>query len=142
MHAKLAGTILPYWTEGVQVHVDAVAAWINFVEGRESADLEMAESAAQREDAVDKHPVTPGEVLPARELYADMLFETGNYTDALAQYRVVLKSSPGRLNALIGAANAAAKSGSTELADEFGAAIRQQTKKGNPKRAGLASFVE
>lgn len=53
-------------------------------------------------NSVDKQPVTPGEVLPARELYADMLFESGKYQESLAQYQRVLGGSPSRLTALAG----------------------------------------
>ncbi len=141
IQSKLPGTTLPYWREQVQVHIDSVLSWITLVEGRESQALEMAVAAAEREDAVDKHPVTPGEVLPARELYADMLFQTGKYTDALSQYQTVLKGSPNRLNALIGVANSAAESGEDDLADEIAAVIRQQTKHGNRQHSGLSSFV-
>ena len=59
--------------------------------------------------AVDKHPVTPGEVLPARELYADMLLESDRIEEALRQYQAVLVGSPNRLNALLGAANSASR---------------------------------
>jgi uncharacterized protein HemY len=82
--------------------------------------------------------VTPGEVLPARELYADMLLETGDHVGALEQYRVVLESSPNRLNALLGAASAAARSGEAELAEQYYATVRGQTQFGNRERVGLA----
>ncbi len=138
----LPATNLPYWKEEVRVHVESVTSWIMLAEGEETEALELAAAAADREDAVDKHPVTPGEVLPARELFADMLFETGSYAEALEQYRVVLKSSPNRLNALIGAANSAARTGNADLAGEFGTVIRRQTTAGNRQRAGLAAFFE
>ena len=79
------------------------------------------------EDAVDKHPVTPGEVLPARELLADMLSQIGQFEEALQQYQGVLSGSRNRLNALIGAANAADRAGDSELAESYRAVIRKQT---------------
>jgi hypothetical protein len=39
--------------------------------------LALSLSAADMEDASEKNPVTPGEVIPARELLADMLLEMG-----------------------------------------------------------------
>ena len=119
------------------MHVDAVRSWILLAEDRLSEALELASTAADREDAVDKHPVTPGEVLPARELYADMLLETGDHDAALEQYRVVLEGSPNRLNALLGAAGAAARAGETALADRYYQTVRDQTKSGNRARIGL-----
>lgn len=141
LQEKLPGTTLPYWKEEVQVHIDSLTSWILLAEGESAKALQLAASAAEREDAVDKHPVTPGEVLPARELFADMLLETGNHADALTQYQVVLKGSPNRLNALIGAANAASKSGDSVLAEELGEVIREQTRSGNATRTGLSAFV-
>lgn len=133
----LPPAILPYWREEVQVHVDAVRSWIVLGEGKPTEALRLASAAADREDAVDKHPVTPGEVLPARELYADMLFETGRYKDALDQYRRVLRDSPNRLNSLLGAANAAAGMGESKIEARFRDAAREQTRFGNQEREGL-----
>ena len=138
LQRDLPSTTLPYWREEVQVHVDAVRSWILLAEGKTPEALELASAAADREDAVDKHPVTPGEVLPARELYADMLVEAGEHDEALEQYRVVLEGSPNRLNALLGAAGAAARSGEGALAERYHATARGQTKSGNRERAGLA----
>ena len=42
--------------------------------GKELESLQTMKEAAGMEDKTDKHGVTPGEVLPARELYGDMLF--------------------------------------------------------------------
>jgi hypothetical protein len=132
---ELSGTTLPYWREEVQVQVDAVESWILFAEGQEEQALLRASTAADREDAVDKHPVTPGEVLPARELYADMLLEAGNDAESLAQFRIVLNGSPNRLNALLGAAGAAEKLGDSNLAEHYRAIVRDQTRAGNGQRA-------
>ena len=129
----------PYWLEEVQVHAEAVRSWILLAEGNIAAALESASSAAEREDAVDKHPVTPGEVLPARELYADMLLETGHYRESLEQYQLVLRGSPNRLNALIGAAEAAKNLGNVELETRYRDSTRGQTRAGNPSRRGLTS---
>jgi hypothetical protein len=78
--------------------------------------LALAASAADREDAVDKHPVTPGEVLPARELYADMLLALERNDAALEQYRRVLDNAPNRYNTLLGAARSAAASRQSGIA--------------------------
>ncbi|MEQ8177679.1 MAG: hypothetical protein RIA10_05020, partial [Amphiplicatus sp.] len=77
LQQALAPTTLPYWREQVQVQIDAVRAWILYGENDLEAALLAAAAAADREDATDKHPVTPGEVLPARELYADLLLAAG-----------------------------------------------------------------
>ena len=120
------------------MHVDAVSSWISLAEGDKENALRLASTAADREDAVDKHPVTPGEVLPARELYADMLYETGAFDLALEQYRIVLDGSPNRLNSLLGAARAARRLSDPQLADHYYETARNQTKQVNRQREGLA----
>ena len=137
LQAGMADTTPPYWREEVIVQVDMLNAWIMFAEGDVDGALHLAAAAADREDAVDKHPVTPGEVLPARELYADMLFETSNHAKSLEQYRKVLTGSPNRLNALLGAAGAASHTGDTKLAESFYAKARAQTESGDRQRKGL-----
>jgi len=127
LQSDLPGTTLAYWQEEVQVQIDAVTSWILLAEGKRGAALGLASTAADREDAVDKNPVTPGEVLPARELYADMLLETADYAASLAQYRIVLAGSPNRLNALLGAAGAAAQLDNGTLAEDYLALARLQT---------------
>jgi Tfp pilus assembly protein PilF len=136
LQAQAPEALLPYWREELQVHVDAVSSWISLAEGDTETALELARAAADREDAVDKHPVTPGEVLPARELYADMLYQTGAYDRALKNYLNVLASSPNRLNALLGVARAAAGRGNEALADHYYSLARDQVKNGNGARAG------
>jgi hypothetical protein len=106
-------------------------------QGEVSEAHRLSSASADREDAVDKHPVTPGEVLPARELYADTLLQADENEEALKQYQIVLEGSPNRLNALLGAARAAAESGDTALADRYYAVLRNQTRSGNRQRIGL-----
>jgi tetratricopeptide (TPR) repeat protein len=63
------------------------------------------------EATTEKHPVTPGEILPSRELLADMLLDMGLYQEALTEYEAALVRSANRFNSLYGAGRAA------ELAD-------------------------
>ena len=59
--------------------------------------------SADMEDKTEKHPVTPGEVLPARELLADMLMQMNDPGKALEMYEASLKKRPNRRNSLYGA---------------------------------------
>jgi len=131
IQSGLSKTLMLYLSTEVQVQYDVVKSWILLAEGDVSAAIDLAKTAAILEDSLDKHPVTPGEVLPARELYADMLFETGNYSEALLQYKTVLAGAPKRLNALIGAAQSAAKMGDMETAKLFADIVHEQTKFGD-----------
>ena len=139
LQAEAPKALLPYWREELQVHVDAVSSWIKLAEGDTETALGLAKAAAVREDAIDKHPVTPGEVLPARELYADMLYQTRAYDVALDNYFRVLAGSPNRLNALLGVAHTAERLGDTALAVDYYALARKQAKHGNSDRAGLSA---
>ena len=82
-------------------------------------DLRVMRKAAELESSTEKSPVTPGEVLPARELLGDMLMEQGTLAAALAEYEAVLERSPGRFNSLYGAGRAAALSGKTAKARAY-----------------------
>jgi hypothetical protein len=84
--------------------------------GNKNDALNLAGAAADLEDRTEKHPVTPGSVLPARELLADMLLETGSPAAALAEYKATLKVTPRRFRSIAGAARAA------ELAGDRGTA--------------------
>lgn len=141
IQAALPATASPYWREQVHVQNNVATSWIMFASGDIAAALALASASADIEDAVDKHPVTPGEVLPARELYADMLFESGNFVDSLAQYQAVLENSPNRLNALSGAARAAERVGDLLLAEKYSDIVRAQTSHGNPDRVGLQEML-
>jgi len=137
LQAGMPASMAPYWREEALVQIDMLNAWIRYAEGDLSEALRLAAAAADREDAVDKSPVTPGEVLPARELYAEMLFESGKHAMSLQEYRTVLSGSPNRLNALLGAGNAATRTGDDELAEQFFAQARKQTGAGDRQRVGL-----
>ncbi len=127
----LPDTIMLYFAIEAQVQSDVVKSWILLAEGQTERALRLASQAADLEDSVDKSPVTPGEVLPARELYADMLFETGGHEEALDHYRTVLATSPNRLNALLGAAKSSALTGDAEASTAYEEIIAEQTRFGN-----------
>jgi tetratricopeptide (TPR) repeat protein len=133
LNDSLPGNAPLYWRVQVEVQADIVASWILLKNNDVAEALKLALKAAENEGAIDKHPVTPGEVIPARELYADMLLEVKKYPEALKQYQAVLKSSPKRLNALLGAAISAEKSEDQKLANDYKEIVRKQTSLGNRK---------
>ena len=94
--------------------------------------------AAVAEDGLDKHPVTPGAVLPARELYADMLVEEQRWHEALAAYEATLRLSPNRFNSLAGAGWVAERSGKTAQAREYYGRLLEVAGNGDTVRSGLA----
>ena len=99
------------WAGSIGAQWEAASALIAFAEGNKDEGLRLLRAAADHEDAVDKHPVTPGALLPAREILADLLLENGAAPEALKEYQAVLKIAPRRFNATAGAAMAADKAG-------------------------------
>jgi tetratricopeptide (TPR) repeat protein len=95
-------------------------------------------TAAEHEDVVDKHPVTPGALLPVREMLADLLLENGATADALKEYETVLKTAPYRFNATAGAARAADEAGNKAKAREYAMQLLKIAKNAEASRPELA----
>ncbi|HEU4452983.1 MAG TPA: tetratricopeptide repeat protein, partial [Longimicrobium sp.] len=89
----------------------AAAAWLARGEGDDARAAALAREAAELEETVEKHPVTPGPLLPARELEAELLMELGRPADAQRAYEQTLRREPNRARALFGAARAAEAAG-------------------------------
>ena len=105
-----------YKANQVGIQLKAGEAWVEFYSGKKSEALVDMKTAADMEDATEKHPVTPCEVLPARELYAEMLSVAGEFQAALLQYQLALKKNPNRFNSLYGAAHSAKVTGDRRTA--------------------------
>jgi hypothetical protein len=80
-------------------------------------------SAAALEDSTEKHPVTPGAIIPAREFLADLLMEQARPAEALAEFETSLKSAPNRFHGVAGAWKAALAAGDAAKATEFKAKL-------------------
>jgi tetratricopeptide (TPR) repeat protein len=106
LHKKAEKTSA-YWAKQIEIQRLSVTAWIVYQEGRKNEALNIMQKAAELESSTGKHPVTPGEILPARELLADMLLDMGRYREAQTEYETALKRSPNRFNSLYGAGLAA-----------------------------------
>jgi tetratricopeptide (TPR) repeat protein len=114
----------PYWAEQVDIQRRVAAAWVAFAEGRRSEALETMRSAADSEDATDKSAVSPGPLVPARELLGEMLLEAGEAAGALAAFEASMMKEPGRFRGAFGAARAAEAAGDAAKAREhYGRAL-------------------
>ena len=109
----------PYWAEQIEIQILAAQAWQAYAHGRTELAIDTMQQAAVLEAATEKDAVSPGEVLPATELYGDLLLETGHFEAALAAYRVALQRTPRRYNSLYGAGKAAGAAGDTSTADAY-----------------------
>ncbi len=108
-----------YKANQVAIQIKSSRAWILLAKGQTSQALDLMKAAAEMEDATEKSPVTPGEVIPARELLGDMLMQQKDYSKALEAYQADLKTHPNRFNALYGAGLAAQSLGDTKNADVY-----------------------
>ncbi|MGE0750701.1 MAG: hypothetical protein AB7K64_08945 [Variibacter sp.] len=108
---KLRNAKDAYWSQQVDIQSQVANAWVLFAEGRHDEARKAMSAAADAEDKTEKHPVTPGPLAPARELYGAMLLERGNAPEALAAFEATLRKEPNRLGATLGAAQAAEKAG-------------------------------
>jgi tetratricopeptide (TPR) repeat protein len=104
------------WASVVDVKRQVVTAWRELAAGDTAAALRDAKAAAEVEDVTEKQPVTPAELLPARELEADMLLAVGRYAEARDAYDATLGREPGRARSLYGAGRAAALAGDRDAA--------------------------
>jgi tetratricopeptide (TPR) repeat protein len=104
---KLRQTNDTYWTEQVDIQWQIATAWVLYARGPHTEALRAMSAAADAEDKTEKSVVTPGWLLPARELYGAMLLTQGMPREALAAFEATLAKEPNRFNAVAGAANAA-----------------------------------
>src|SRR5260370_12401516 len=110
----------PYdWKTQIEIQETAAEAWLALAGGNKDEAVKLARAAADMEDRTEKHAVTPGAVLPARELLGDMLIETGAPAAALAEYQATLKITPQRFRSVAGAARAAELAGDRATARTY-----------------------
>jgi Tfp pilus assembly protein PilF len=111
LREKLREARDPYWTEQVGIQWQVAGAWLLYVEGKHGDALNAMSAAADAEDKTEKHPVTPGVPIPARELLGAMLLDRGMTREALAAFEATIRKEPNRFNAIAGAAAAAERLG-------------------------------
>ena len=134
-----------YKANQVKIQITAAEAWILFKEGKNDEALKTMTAAADMEDKTPKHPVTPGEVIPARELLGDMLTEMNQPAKALQAYEADLKRHPNRFNGLYGAGSAAEKLRDIEKTNSYYhqlAAISNAPDSNRPELVAARAFLK
>jgi tetratricopeptide (TPR) repeat protein len=131
---------IAYWPDQVEIQRREAAAWVAFAEGRKDEAATLMQSAVDLEAATDKHPVTPGPVLPAREQYGDLLMEMGRPADALAQYEASLQEAPNRLHPHAAAVRAAAAAGQPAKAKAHLASLEKLAARAEGSRVQLGKL--
>jgi hypothetical protein len=126
-----------YWATQVEIQRLGSAAWLAHAEGKDEQALGLMRSAADLEDLTEKHPVTPGAVVPARELLGELLLELRQPKQALKEFEASLLVSPNRFNGFYGAAKAAELSGDREAARSLYAKLAAVSEQSDGERAEL-----
>jgi tetratricopeptide (TPR) repeat protein len=124
-----------YWAGEVEVSRLAAAAWTAWARGRHDEALSLMRRAADIEDTTEKDIVTPGRILPARELLGDMLLELKRPAEALQQFEASQRREPDRFRGLYGAAQAAAQSGAIAQAKRYFSRLVELAGQGDPRPA-------
>ena len=122
-----------YWATEAEVMRLAAAGWVAFAEGSSDAAVGLLREAADLEDKNEKHPVTPGRILPAREQLGDLLMEVKRPADALKEYEQSQKREPDRFRGLYGAALAGEMSGDGKAARRYYTRLVQVAGKGEAR---------
>jgi tetratricopeptide (TPR) repeat protein len=126
-----------YWAQQADIQIKVALAWATFAAGNKQEALKFMREGADMEDASDKHPVTPGHVLPARELLGEMLLELQQPALALKEFEASHKLEPNRFRGLFGAAQAAELSGDTDKARTYYSKLVEVSAKADTERPEL-----
>lgn len=122
-----------YWATEVEVERLSAAAWTAYAKGNRDEALTLMRSAADLEDKSEKSAVTPGRLVPARELLGDMLMELNRPAEALKEYEASQQREPNRYRGIYGAGQAAAQSGNSDKARQYFSKVVELASSGDPR---------
>jgi tetratricopeptide (TPR) repeat protein len=126
-----------YFKSHLDLQMQAASAWVAVSEGKKDEAIEMLRHAADAEDILGKHPVSPGAFIPIREQLASLLLESGQSKEAQREFEAALKIYPGRFRGLYGAAQAAEQAGDKKNAGLYYTKLAAQTSKAGASRNEL-----
>ena len=126
-----------YFKSHLDLQMQAASAWVAAAEGKKNDAIDMLRRAADSEDILGKHPVSPGAFVPIREQLGSLLVETGQPKEAQREFEAALKIYPGRFRGLYGAAQAAELAGDNQGASRYYTKLAAQTSKAGGSRHEL-----
>jgi hypothetical protein len=122
--------------------VRVLRAWTALALGKPEDALGLMRAAADTEDRNEKHIVTPGRILSARELLGEMLLALKRPADALKEFEPSQTREPERFRGDWGAPHAAAQSGDTAKAKRNYARLVDMAGQGSrPELAEARAFL-
>ena len=134
LRAEMQKMKLVYWAQQAEIQIAAASAYLAFAEGRREEGLAAMRAAAELEAKTDKHPVTPGPLVPARELLGEMLLELKQPGAALAEFQRETATEPNRYRAISNALRAAELSGDNQMARALADQLLHLTEKRDTER--------
>jgi tetratricopeptide (TPR) repeat protein len=139
LHKALVDAKNSYWATEVDVQRKAAAAWIQLAEGNKDEAVKLMRTAADLEDRNEKHIVTPGRVIPARELLGEMLLQLNQPAAALKEFEASQAREPNRFRNYFGSAKAAEMAGDKARAAGYYRKLVELGKAADTNRPELAS---
>jgi tetratricopeptide (TPR) repeat protein len=138
-HKALVAAKNTYWATEVEVQQLAAAGWIALGEGKPEEALKFMRAAADLEDHNEKHIVTPGRIVPARELLGEMLLELKQPAAALKEFEASQQREPNRFRNYLGSARAAEMAGDRAKAAAYYQKLLALAKDADTARPELVS---
>ncbi|HUQ29290.1 MAG TPA: hypothetical protein VM051_11905 [Usitatibacter sp.] len=132
------GMKIGYWVEQIDIQAEVIRGLVACAENNRDECLDVLSKVAAREDATEKHVVSPGPLVPAREVLAGVKLDFGMGGDALSDYEMVLTREPNRFHATFGAARAAQLSGDHARAAEHYRHLLELGGESDPPRPEIA----
>jgi hypothetical protein len=127
-----------YWAEQIDIQAEVVRGLASCAAGKSDECVATLRAAADREDATEKHVVTPGPIVPAREVLAMVLLKEGKAAEAMQGFETVLTREPNRYRAVAGAMQAAERAGDATKAAAFAERVVDQTSTADSQRPEIA----
>jgi tetratricopeptide (TPR) repeat protein len=137
LHDALVAAGQAYWAEQVEIQRQVIAAWVARAAGKNDEAVKLMRNAVTLEEATEKHPVTPGPLVPARELLGELLLELKQPALALQAFEASQRSEPNRFKGLYGAARAAELAGEKDKARAFYSKLVALAEKADGERPEL-----
>ena len=129
---------IAYWADQIDIQAEVVRGLASLAGGKKDEGLATLRAAADREDATEKHVVTPGLLVPAREMLALVLLNDAKAGEALRGYETVLAKEPNRYRAFAGAMQAAERAGDAKKTAVFAERLLEQTAAADTQRPEMA----
>ena len=127
-----------YWAARSGEQILAISAWVALAEGARDQAVKLMRAAADGEDGSVKHVSMENRLYPMRELFAELLLETGQAAPALREFEAALKENPNRYRGLYGAARAAEAAGDRAKAADYFAKLVTLSKNADTVRPEVA----